>query len=159
MIKDQTILSLVIMLIPLITFNLDRKVIILGENIMLKLKGLSMLSDVPKNVWHFQVQSQSHVSWKKITVTVFLLSYCYVLVSKGKRLSHLTLNDWSLSTQLILFSEKFDWDKINTFLTDQSLTDLLYGWKFWSWIFIKPCCNGGVGQHSRVTVHFYSLTS
>ena len=80
---------------------------------------------------------------KKLMVTVFLLSYCYVLVSKGKRISHLTLNDWCLRTRLILFPEKFDWDKINCFLRDQSLGDLLYGWKFWSWIFIKPCCNGG----------------
>ena len=26
---------------------------------------------------------------------------------------------------------------------DQSLSDLLYSWKFWSWKFIKPRCNGG----------------
>ena len=33
--------------------------------------------------------------------------------------------------------------KINFFPRDQSLSDLLHSWKFCSWKFIKPCCNGG----------------
>jgi len=37
----------------------------------------------------------------------------------------------------------FEENKINCFPRDQSLSDLLYSWKFWSWKFIKPCCNGG----------------
>ena len=34
-------------------------------------------------------------------------------------------------------------NKINCFPKDQSLSDLLYSWKFWSWKFIKPRCHGG----------------
>ena len=32
---------------------------------------------------------------------------------------------------------RFEGNKINCFPRDQSLSDLLYSWKF-----IKPCCNG-----------------
>ena len=34
-------------------------------------------------------------------------------------------------------------NKINCFPKDQSLSDLLYSWKFWSWKFIKPRAHGG----------------
>ena len=64
-----------------------------------------MLSDVSKNVWQ---KANPMYREKKLMVTVFLLSYCYVLLSKGKRISHLTLNDWSLRKQLILFPENLE---------------------------------------------------
>ena len=34
-------------------------------------------------------------------------------------------------------------NKINCFPKEQSLSDLLYSWKFWSWKFIKPRRHGG----------------
>ena len=34
-------------------------------------------------------------------------------------------------------------NKIICFPRDQSLSNLLYSWKFCSWKFIKPRCNGG----------------
>ena len=37
----------------------------------------------------------------------------------------------------------FEGNKINCFPRDQSLSDLVYSWKFLTWKFIKPRCNGG----------------
>ena len=38
---------------------------------------------------------------------------------------------------------RFEGNKIYCFPRDQSLSDLLYSWKFRSWKFIKLGCNGG----------------
>ena len=50
-------------------------------------------------------------------------------------------------------------NKIYCFPSDQSLSDLLCNWKFWSWKFIKPRCNGGHRSTFAVTLHCYPLTS
>ena len=58
-----------------------------------------------------------------------------------------TLNYWSLRKQLILFPENLRDSreaKLTVFRrTSLFKSDLLYSWKFWSWKFIKPRCNGG----------------
>ena len=54
-----------------------------------------------------------------------------------------TLNDWSRGKQS---------NKINCFPRDQSLCNLLYSWKFWSWKFIKPRSNGGRWSTYTVTL-------
>ena len=59
-----------------------------------------------------------------------------------------TLNTykWPVRRETVKFvSEtlKFEGNKINCFPIGQTLSDLLYSWKFWSWKYIKPRCNGG----------------
>ena len=38
---------------------------------------------------------------------------------------------------------RFSGNKVNCFPGNQSLSDLLYSWKFWSWKVIKPYLNNG----------------
>ena len=59
-----------------------------------------------------------------------------------------TLNTykWPVRRETVKFvSEtlKFEGNKINCFPIGQTLSDLLYSWKFWSWKYAKPRCNGG----------------
>ena len=50
--------------------------------------------------------------------------------------------------------------KINFFLRDQSLSDLLHSWKFCSWNSLNLAVMVGVSQHWWVTVHLaVTLTS
>ena len=53
---------------------------------------------------------------------------------------------------------RFEWNKINCFLRDQPLSDLLHSWKFWSWRnSLNLTVMAVIGQHSWVTVHCYHL--
>ena len=47
-----------------------------------------------------------------------------------------TLNHWSWGKQIILFPENLN-------ISRGTSLDLFNNWKFWSWKFIKPPCNGG----------------
>ena len=75
--------------------------------------------------------------------------------------------DWSREKKLILFPDnlpretfRLEGNKINCFPRDQSLSDLLYSPRrknIFVYKFLK--INLASGQHSRVTVNCYPLTS
>ena len=80
----------------------------------------------------------------------------------------LTLNDWSQEKQLVLFSENinvsrretvsFEENKINCFPKDQSVICFTAG-NFEAGNSLNLALTALVGQHSRLTVHCYTLTS
>ena len=93
---------------------------------------------VPSFVWRECYEMKANIfiaepCWEKNLVTQSILNLVFTWQyvrwrSRGKHWETL----------------RFDGNKINCFPRNQSLSDLLlYSWKFWSWKFIKPHCNGG----------------
>ena len=80
-----------------------------------------------------------------------------MLVLRGKFHRHLILNSsWLIARETVKFvcqnlnlshssasgNYEIRGKQTDCFPRDQSLSDLLYNWKFWSWKFIKPRSNG-----------------